>query len=144
MGWFWAAYQMGGWRDVMDGGMPQSMFGDRVLELMSSAPFDWVLEAKVEDGVRPVALILGFQVGRAIEPGVEWFPWASPRNKIEATAVFLKEISKVHKLMVFAPEWSDDFWARFCQHRMVRRGCKVLDYFSRGEHAMMFYTPGPY
>lgn len=144
MPWFWAAYQMGGWRDVMDGGLPQTLFRERLMEIMSEAPFDWVLEAKGEDGVRPVALILGFVVGRGVEPGVQWFPWATPRNQIEATAVFLKEISKVHKLMVFADESAVRFWGKFCQYRMIRRGCKVLDYFSTGEHAMLYYTPGPY
>lgn len=144
MRWFWAAYQMGAWRDLMEGGMPRALFRERMMEVIASAPYDWVVEAKGEDGNRPVALLLGFIVGRAVEPAVEWFPWATPRNQVEATAVFLKEISKVHKIMVFAPESANRFWGRFSQYRMIRRGCKVLDYFSRGEHAMMFYTTGPY
>lgn len=144
MAWFWAAYQMGGWRDVMDGNLPQSMFRDRVMEVMAEARYDWVLEAKGEDGVRPVALVLGFVVGRGVEPGIEWFPWATARNQIEATAAFLRDVPKVHKVMVFAEDKAVRFWGKFCQYRMIRRGCKILDYFATGEHAMLYYTPGPY
>lgn len=143
MRWFWAAYQMGAWRDVMDGEMPQPLFRARILEVLAAAPYDWVLEAKGSEGVRPVGLVLGFIVGRAVEPGIEWFPWATTRNQVEGTAAFIKEIGKTHKIMVFASEDTSKFWTKFTQHRMIRRGCKVVDYFSRGEHAMLYYTTGP-
>lgn len=113
------------------------------MEVIASAPYDWVLEAKGSEGVRPVGLVLGFVAGRSVEPSIEWFPWATTRNQVEATAAFIKEISKIHKIMVFASEDVSKFWAKFTQYRMIRRGCKVIDYFGRGHHAMMFYTTGP-
>jgi hypothetical protein len=142
MRWLWAAYQLGMWRDLMDSGLTQPAFADRALEVIAAASYDWMLEAKGEEGVRPVALILANKVGRGLEPYVEWFPWASARNKLECTAVFLKEIAKQHKIFVFAEEKSEGFWVKFIRYGMIRRGCKVLDYFSRGEHAMLYYTVG--
>src|SRR3990167_4406600 len=107
MRWLWAAYQLGMWRELMDSGLTQPAFTDRALEVIAAASYDWMLEAKGEEGVRPVALILANKVGRGLEPYVEWFPWATARNKLEATAVFLKEIAKQHKIFVFAEEQSE-------------------------------------
>ena len=59
---------------------------------------------------------------------------------MKATGVFLKESSEQVMIFVFAEEGATKFWNRFVQYGMVRRGCKVIDYFSRGEHAMLFYT----
>lgn len=144
MAWFWAAYQKGAWRELIDTGLPQSLFRERILEILATAPYDWVLEAKGDEGIRPVGVVLGFIVGRAVEPGIVWFPWATTRNQIEAAAAFLRDVSKVHKIMVFAKEPAMKFWDKFTQRRMIRRGCKVIDYFSPREHAMLYYTTGPF
>lgn len=133
---------MGTWREIMDAELPQKAFAEKMLEMIASCPYDWILEAKGKEGIRPVGLVLGQNVGRGIEPFVEWFPWATKRNQIEAAAAFLKEISPRFKIFVFADEPEDKFWGRFVRRGMIRRGCKVVDYFSRGEHALMFYTAG--
>ena len=147
MRWLWAAYQMGMWRDELSGHLSQDAFEERFLELAAEATYDWIVEAPGDDGLQPVGIVLGQRVvtGKdvqfeVIEPFVEWFPWATNRNQLEATAVFLKEISKQVKIFVFAPEDAVSFWNRFVQSGLVRRGCKVIDYFSHGNHAMLFYT----
>ena len=131
------------WRESLSGNLSQEGFEERILEIISAAPYDWILEAQGDDGIHPVGIILGQKLGTGIEPFVQWFPWATNRNQMEATAVFLKEISKQFRIFVFAEEDATKFWNRFVQYGMVRRGCKVIDYFSRGEHAMFFYTTGP-
>lgn len=145
MRWLWAAYRMGLWRELMDVGLTQSAFSDRMTEIISTANYDWIMEARGEEGNRPVGLIMATSLanGRAIEPFVEWFPWATTRNQVEATAVFLKVVSKRFKIFVFAHESAGPFWEKFIRHRMIRRGCKVIDHFARGEHATMYYTIGP-
>ncbi len=147
MRWLWAAYDMGMWREQLSGGLSQNAFEEKFLELAGGVSYDWILEAQGSDGLRPVGLILaqrvvtGKDVDRVvIEPFVEWFPWATPRNQIEATAAFLKYISKDLKIFVFAPEEATKFWTLFKRYGLVKQGCKVIDYFSRGEHAMLFYT----
>lgn len=140
MRWLWAAYEMGMWRENFSGHLSQDAFQQRFYELAGNAAHDWILEAQGDDGLQPVGLILAQNLGTGIEPLVEWFPWATNRNQIEATAVFLKEISKQFKIFVFAGEDTIKFWSLFKRNGMVRQGCKVIDYFSRGEHAMLFYT----
>jgi len=147
MRWLWAAYEMGMWRDELSGHLSQAGFEEKFLEMAGDVAYDWILEAQGSDGLQPVGLVLGQRVMASaeadheiIEPFVQWFPWATNRNQLEATAVFLKEISKNVKIFVFAAEDAVLFWNRFVQSGLVKRGCKVIDYFSRGEHAMLFYT----
>ncbi len=147
--WLWAAYQMGMWREKFSGNLSQDAFEEKFLELAltDGVSYAWMLDAQGKDGLQPVGLILGQQVltgknvdREIIEPFVEWFPWATPRNQVEATAAFLKYISREIKIFVFAPEDAIRFWNLFVRFGMVRRGCKMIDYFSRGEHAMLYYT----
>jgi len=147
MRWLWAAYQMGMWREKLSGHLSQDGFEEKFYEIAGKVAHDWILEAPGDDGLQPVGLILaqrvvtGKNVDRSvIEPFVEWFPWATPRNQIEATAAFLKYISKEFKIFVFAEEDATNFWLLFKRYGIVRQGCKVIDYFSRGKHAMFFYT----
>ena len=148
MRWLWAAYKMGMWREQLSGHLSQEAFEEKFLELATDGvAYDWILEAPGLDGLQPVGLILAQRVvtGKnvdqvVIEPFVEWFPWATPRNQIEATAAFLKYISKDFKIFVFAPQDATKFWGLFKRHGLVRQACKMIDYFSRGEHAMLFYT----
>ena len=140
MRWLWAAYKLGMWRENLPGNLSQQAFEERAMEIIASTPYDWIVDAPGDDGLRPVGLFLGQNVGTGIEPFVEWFPWATNRNQMEATAVFLKEISKQFKIFIFAAEDAAKFWSHFKHRGMVRQGCKVIDYFSRGEHAMLFYT----
>ena len=135
------------WREELSGHLSQAGFEEKFLEIASKVAYDWIIEAPGDDGLQPVALMLGQKVmtsnetdREVIEPFVEWFPWATPRNQMEATAAFLKEASKQFKIFVFAKEDATRFWSRFVQYGLVRRGCKVFDYFSRGEHAMLYYT----
>lgn len=131
----------------MDSGLTKDAFEERMLEIIASADHDWILEARGVEGNRPVGIVLGTSLanGRAIEPFVDWFPWASTRNQLEGTAAFLKLVSKRFKIFVFAEESATPFWQKIIrlQHGLIRRGCKVIDHFSRGEHAMMYYTNGP-
>ena len=141
MRWMWAAYEYGMWRDVMAGNLSPQGFEEKALEFMASYRYEWIVEAQGDDGIRPVCLFLAQPVGMAgIEPAVQWFPWATRRNKLEAIAVFLKEISKQMIIFIFASDEKVKFWTRMVTYGLVRRGCKVVDYFARGKNAMMFYT----
>lgn len=147
--WLWAAYQMGMWREKLPGHLSRVAFEKTFLELVltDGVAYAWMIDAPGNDGLRPVGLILAQRVvtgenvdQEVIEPFVEWFPWATPRNRMEATAAFLKYISGELKIFIFAAEDATKFWSHFLRRGLVRRGCKVIDYFSRGEHAMLFYT----
>lgn len=136
----WAGYEMGMWRDNIPMNLPFSAFQEIMLELLGEAVSDWIVESRFQEGIAPIGFFIAQSRGEAIEPYVEWFPWATARNKIECAVAFLKEVSKQQKLIIFSREDYAGFWSRMVQYGVARRGCKVIDYFSRGEHALMFYT----
>jgi len=143
--YLWAAYRLGFWYEMLDEDMTQDAFKERAMELLASVDYDWIIEARHGEGMRPVGIILAAQLmdGRRIEPHVDWFPWATPRNMFEGAAAFLREVSKRFKILVYVEERERAFWERLKQYRLLRHGCKVIDHFSRGEHAFFFYTAGP-
>ncbi len=144
MAFLWAAYRMGLWDDHMPPDMSQPMFEARIIEMISVADFDWIVEARSGDGVRPVGLILAqaFLDGRRIEPHIDWFPWATPRNRFEGIAAYLREVGKRFKILIYIEEREQAFWERLKMYRLLRHGCKVIDHYGRGEHAYFFYTVG--
>lgn len=115
-------------------------FKQAMTDYMSAADADWLAVR-----ARPIGLFLGVYMPnrRGIELQVDWLPWVSPRERMEATAAVLKEATKHFKVFIFADESGERFFQRLCRYRMLRNGCTVLNYFSQGEHAKMYYTAGP-
>ena len=144
MAFLWAAYRLGTWDDHIPPELPQTMFESRIIEFLARADYDWIVEARNGDGVRPVGIILAQAMldGRRIEPHIEWFPWATPRNRFEGIAAYLREVGKRFKILVYTEESEQAFWERLKMYRLLRHGCKVIDHFDRGEHAYFFYTVG--
>lgn len=143
--WLWAAYKMDTWSGRIFDGLNADAFTEDVVSIVSSADVAHVIEAPSERGLQPVGIVLGrvFGKGRCLEPHVDWFPWATARNRMEASAHYLKHVGRQFKVFLFIEQEHLNFWERIYEYRVLTRGCKVLDYFGPGEHAMMFYTQGP-
>jgi len=147
MRWFYTAYRLGLWKEAIPRELTRDAFIERMHELLVLGEFDWVIEAPGDGGGhRPIGLMLAVSrnAGNAIEPHIDWFPWATPRNQMEGIAQWLKETSKQIKILVYVRIDESAMWHRLAgKYRILNRGCKILDYFGRGEDAMFFYTPGP-
>lgn len=144
--WLWAAYKLGTWHDLLNEGLSREVFREAVVELVSQVQFDWILAVPMETGLRPVGMVFADPRfgGNAIEPHVEWFPWATPRNKLECAIQFLKQIGKDVKIMLYIEEQDDTFWHRVWQYKVLKKACKIHDCYGRGKNAVMYYTPGPF
>lgn len=140
MGFFWAAYEDGTFSDVLVRDLTPLAFQNAMAEMIGSIHYDWVVELD-----RPIGLFLGnaMAAGRGAEVQVDWMPWATPRDKLEATAVFLREVPKQLKVFIFSSQEHDAFFARLSRYRLLRNGCKVLNYFGAGKDATMYYTVPP-
>lgn len=134
----WAAYQRGAWADLLAQGLGPISFRPAIEELIALGQHEWLLEANRI----PVGLVLARELcaGRSIEAQVDWFAWASPRQKLEGVAAFFREATKHFQVLVFSKEDSRDFWQRFCRYRLLRNGCTVVNHHGPGEHAYFFYT----
>lgn len=143
----WAAYRLGAFSRAIDRDLSKQEFTEVFLQLMGIWDHEWVLHAPNDqspDGeIIPVGIMIGYGKDKIIEPHVEWFPWASDRNKLEGMLAFFSEVSKEYKLFAYILPENQNFFVRLCRYGVLTSGCKILDYFGKGEHVYFFYTRGP-
>ncbi len=134
------------WQDYFLEKLTQSEFRAAIIHWLETVDLDWIVEAKFEGKIRPVGIILAeYRIGgRAIEPHIEWFPWASPRAKFECGAHWLRNVRKEYKVFVYSRDEDTGFFDRMKRHRLLQRGCKIPDFYQPGEDAMLYYTQGPF
>ncbi len=144
--WLWAAYQMGTWHDVLAEGLSQKEFHNMVAELLGALDRDWIAEIPTANGMRPIALITALDrfSGHGIEPHIDWFPWASTRNKLETSVQFLLEIGRFVKIHLYIAEADAALWHRVWEYKVIKNGCKISDCYGAGKHAIYYNTPGPF
>lgn len=136
---------MGFWPDI-PARLSQDEFAEFIVQILTEFDIEWVLEVKVGDRPRPVGIALGKFLNngeRVVEPHVEWFPWASVRNRLECGAEFMRQVGKKYKVLVFAGDEDAPLFERLRQYCLLKKGCKIKGYFSPDEGAQLFYTPGP-
>lgn len=146
MRFLWAAYQMGGWNDLFAQNLSKEGFTEKMVEILGSVDLDWIIEIQGKNGLRPIGIVLGLfrGAGRAIEPHVDWFEWASPRNKLEGAAQFIHDIGRLYKIFLYIGKEDVLFWDRIWKYRILKKGCNINDYFAPGEGAEFYYTAGPF
>jgi hypothetical protein len=144
--WLWASYQMNGWTDILQHGLSREDFQERILTIVGGHDLDWIAEVHTDGGLRPVALFVADYRfgGYAVEPHVRWFPWASPRNKLEIGVKFMMEVGKMTKVFIYPPNSDGKLWERVWRYKVLKKGCKISDCYGKGEDAVMYYTPGPF
>ncbi len=128
----------------MPADLSPGMFQHAIIELMGAPPvsYDWIVDVD-----KPVALFLGNPIaaGRGVEVQADFFPWATPRQKMEATAAFLREVPRRFELQVFffSDEANEPFFQRFCRYRMLRKAGRITNHFGGGVDGIIYHTAGP-
>ena len=87
--WFWASARRQGYE-----GTPEE-FSRQAEESLAGADRIVVAEdtnGNYEKGAGPVGVFLSNYDGWTLAPHVEWFPWATPRNKLRCTVGFLQSM----------------------------------------------------
>lgn len=142
----WAAYRAGDtFRDVFPAELTAPEFKQAFGELVNGR-YDaaWVLFAETSKGFLPVGLALGFWPHRVARPfmvldAMVWFPWASPRNRIEATTKFVNEVRHEVPLLAFARERDKRYLEMLARHGVARRIGTSMNVFA-GETASVWET----
>lgn len=102
-------------------------FVDALSVLINGFDASFVIQAE-----RPLGLVLGMQDGvlpHIMWPHVWWFPWATPRNKIEGTLKFITELRDDFLLLIVGKEDEKDFWVHICKYGVLERIGKLPGYF---------------
>lgn len=126
----WAAYRKGALEEL------NPIFGsDMGLEdfkialpelLLSYGNTLWTLVAPVPGReAMPVGMVTGFVKGRVIhDTHFVWFPWASPRVKLETAKEFLERSRKEFFVMGYPSEDFEKFFDALVDMGTLKRGCR--------------------
>lgn len=131
--YFWAAYQKGA-LDI-EPGMNKQQFHETLAAARDAA--DWfTLFAGTSRGNIPVGAIRAMIGERMMEPHVVWFPWASPRNKLESIANFLNESGRVWLVLVITRFAERAMYARLCEAGYLRHCGSIKGYYPDDDAAI--------
>lgn len=122
----WAAYRGGALSTVFPEGLAADAFKTE-FETLVLTRYDaaWTLFAETVKGFIPVGLVLGFwphqdapfMIGNVFI----WFPWASPRNRVESAVNFFTSIRQEIRMLFFAKPELKKFFEMIARHGVVRR-----------------------
>jgi hypothetical protein len=123
----WAAYKAGAFGPLL----PKDLTADAFRPAFENAivgRFDalWTFLAETKKGFVPVGLALGFwphpEVQRfMVIDALVWFPWASPRNRVESATNFVSKTRSELALMAFVRQENKEFLEVLARHGIVRR-----------------------
>lgn len=143
MKWLWAAYSKGSF-PFMAEGADQKEFNDGmayIIEDMIKSPDDLFYLVEAYNGPKkntvPVGLIVVNFMQGAAWPLARWFSWATPRNKIEASVVFLEELQRESPIMIIGDDKATKFLSHLGRYGLLSRS-KALNGF-HGERCYLHY-----
>lgn len=109
----------------------------------------WTLFAQTTKGLRPVGLVLGFwsHPNPRLAPfmivgDMIWFPWSSPRNRIEAAVQFFHRIRSEIAMVEYARDEHKRFFEMICHHGIMRRIGTTYNVYP-GEGTAVYETRAP-
>lgn len=106
------------------------------------AQFDkgWIVEAPTSRGIMPVGSVFGVSTGHYFEAShVIWFPWATARNKLEATVSFFNKLRNEMLILFHCPKEERRFFEKVSDHGVLRKVGHIHDLYD-GEPAVQFQT----
>lgn len=139
MKWFWAAYRKDAFPNLSSE-LSQQEFRTTIISTLESFDDRYTFIAKTIKGECPVGIVGILGTGWRIEPRIQWFPWASDRNKLESVVNFLNEVKKQKMAFVYAGEKDIRFFTHLCRYGIIRRGCRIKMFFEDLTDAMLFYS----
>lgn len=140
----WVVYKGGGFNSFDEGLDPASFkvaFTSMVMQRFDAA---WTLFANTKNGWAPAGIALGFyphpEATRfLIMDTFVWFPWATPRNRIECAAKFFKEIDV--PMMGFSRKPDTGFFEVMAKLGLLRRVGTSVNVFPK-EATAVWETKG--
>jgi hypothetical protein len=146
--WLWAAYKTGAFPP--DGRIPpgldaaefRNLIEQLLVELISGGNDAFILK---ECSGKPIGLMTVWRVLNPIfapqfHPHVNWFNWATPRNKLECVLEFLIAMKRdAIGIIVAEPEYWP-FFGHICHYGVLRRVGTYRGYWADGRDGGIFET----
>lgn len=107
----------------------------------------WTLFAEGTRGYMPVGMVVAFAVHNyedvaayAIIAHMIWFPWSTPRNRVEAGVNFFSEVRHETPLMEYALPGDEKYFKVMASHGVMRRVGTSYNVYKGGVPAAVFET----
>ena len=131
--WFWAAYRTGAFSGILEGGLSQEAFTENMLmtisALLEKGGEFIVTEAVVAgQGVSPVGIFVVEFADLSAWPGAHWFEWATKRNKLECSVLFLRNLKREVMPMIVAEPELVPFYSHIARYGLLRRAGTIPNY----------------
>lgn len=98
--------------------MSASEYRDQVIaSLTNTYHHAWVMEVG-----KPVGVAFGVNAGPMVLFGdVQWFPWATSRNKLESMTNILHRLRKQQKIILYCDKAHHEFYVHLARTGILRR-----------------------
>lgn len=101
---------------------PEDFHGKTMEYISTHCDYAWVLKASTHKGFIPVGFVYGVECDKYINVlAVDWFEWASPRNKLETILKFIVVNQKSRVFASLAGKDEKRFHERLCQYGVLHR-----------------------
>lgn len=120
MKWLWAAYKLGALENFPKNKTIEEFKGVVFGQLDFVHVVDIVV-AKTERGSIPVGVITADIDSLGLWPATDWFPWASPRNKIEGVIAYINTARRSHLVLFLGDIGGKAFLTHVCKYGIMRR-----------------------
>ena len=74
------------------------------------------------------------------EPHVDWFPWATPRDRLECVVTYLQVRRQTDKLIIYCRMEDEPFFKRVSMYGVSRRVGTFKSFFERGDEVAVWET----
>lgn len=143
--WIWSAYQRGAFTELPIGRDLDSDEFTKVMDAIIDRYYERdgtivVCEAFFAEWGAPAPVCLTFvdKNQEAFFPHVFWFSWATPRNKIESTINFLKDLVKDGNVVIFSERKTMFFFSHMARYGILDRRGTLKKFFPDGGDAIIY------
>lgn len=125
--YLWAAYRLGSFGEA---DLSQEEFDDSILALANNVDIIYTLVAETKNGKIPVGIAQGDFVGPMFfMHTVQWFKWATDRNKTETVIHTLNELRKSYVVVIHNHMEYKKFYEFVSKHGVIRRVGQLFDIY---------------
>jgi len=125
---------------MIEEGLDQEGFKSGLERVLATFNTHYLMLARSEGEPRPVGMIGAIDGGYRIEPHALWFPWATPRNKLESWLNFLNKIRVTRLAIVYVPEKEISIYQHLERYGVIQRRGTISRFFEDGQFAAIFQT----